>query len=400
MKSITILLLSLAPAMADDCALLPGHPLITVDHADPLAHLPICSVNGSQTTITLQAPAYFDWESFQVGAGSQFVIVSSGGTGFASFHNVTTATPAVINGAITADGPFTLQQATGGQILIGQTGTITAPAVTLTTQRAADAIGYLRTGTGRFDAVVGTQPLLQVEGNLRATGGALKVIGSRLVQIGPHGKLEAPGQKVSVFAGPNATVQASGIAAAELVDGENNIVQHLGIARGFRVEMHAVPDYDANLCPLGFCGGQPGLYLGGEITASQVRLDTSHPFDATVQNDTVGSLTAVSPNSGGNFQIQTASFQQQNLGDPIDDNPPVIPAPVRLPGLDNAVPATSQPLAVTYSHLNTTRSAAKPATAGAGTALAVRGASSATARKKTAKAVTRGSFFGVKVKTN
>ena len=242
MKSITILLLSLAPAVADDCALLPGHPLITVDHADPLAHLPICSVNGSQTTITLQAPAHFDWESFQVGAGSQFVIVSSGGTGFASFHNVTTATPAVINGAITADGPFTLQQATGGQILIGQTGTITAPAVTLTTQRAADAIGYLRNGTGRFDAVAGTQPLLQVEGNLRATGGALKVIGSRLVQIGPHGKLEAPGQKVSVFAGPNATVQASGIAAAELVDGENNIVQHLGIARGFRVEMHAVPD--------------------------------------------------------------------------------------------------------------------------------------------------------------
>jgi hypothetical protein len=177
-------------------------------------------------------------------------------------------------------------------------------------------------------------------------------------------------------------------------------VQHLGIARGFRVEMQAVPDYDANLCELGFCGDQPGLYLGGEITGTQVKLDTVHPFAPAVQNETVGSLTAVSPNSGTGFEIHTARFQQQNLGGPIDDDPPVIPAPVKLPGLETAVPAANQPLTVTYSHLNTSRQGVRPAPApAAGRALAVRGASQKPA-KKTAKPVVRGSFFGVPVKAN
>lgn len=398
MKALPIFLLLTAAAAADDCALLPGSPLITVDHPNPAAHLPSCLVNGSQTTITLQAPTLFDWQSFQVSAGSQLVIVSNAGASFASFHNVTGSAPAVINGSVTADGAFTLQQAAGGQITVGDTGRITAPVITLTTQRAADSLTYLRTGGGRFDAVPATQPLLKVDGNLRATNGAIKLIGSRLVQVGQQGKLEAPGNKVSVFSGPNSTVQNGSIAAAEIADGGNNIVQHFGIARGFRVEMQAVPDYDANLCELGFCGDQPGLYLGGEITASQIKLDTVHPFAPAVQNETVGSLTAVSPNAGANFEIRTARFQPQTLSGPIDDDPPVIPAPVKLPGLETAVPATSQPLAVTYSHLKTGKPGAKPATTpGAGQAVAVRG----TAAKKTrssAKPVVRGTFFGVPVK--
>ena len=403
MKTIPFLLLTVTAALGDHtlCSLLPGHPAITVDHADPTSHFPVCHVEGGLTTITLKAPARIDWETFEVGAGNQLSIVSANGAAHASFHNVTTAAPAVIHGAVVADGAFTLQQATGGQIIVGQSGSITAPAITLTTQRAADATAYLRTGSGRFDASPGTQPLLQVEGNLHATGGPLRLIGSRLVQVGPHGKLEAPGQKVSILSGPNAIASSNGLAAAELVDGENNIIQHLGIARGMRVEMQAVPDYDANLCPLGFCGDQPGLYLGGEITAGSVRLDTVHPFDPSVQNETVGSLTAVNPSSGTNFEIQTARFQAQDLGDPIDDDPPVTPAPVRLPGLTTAPrPATSQPLTVTYSHLNSAKSAGRSSTPTATSpAIAVRGTAPQPDRKKSARPTLRGSFFGIPVKS-
>jgi len=125
-----------------------------------------------------------------------------------------------------------------------------------------------------------------------------------------------------------------------------------------------------------------------------------HPFAPAVQNETVGSLTAVSPNSGAAFEIHTARFQTQDLGGPIDDDPPVIPAPVKLPGLETAVPAASQPLTVTYSHLNTSKQRARPASAPAASrALAVRGASQKNAGK-TAKPVVRGSFFGVPVKGN
>lgn len=401
MKALPLLLLTIAAAPAADCGLLPGAPIITVDHPNPFAHLPDCTVNGTLTTIALQAPTRFDWQTFQVNTDDLLVITSGNGTAHASFHNVTTATPAVINGSITADGAFTLQQATGGQIFVGQNGRITAPDITLTTQRAADALNYLRNGAGRFDAGSGSQPVLQVQGNLRSTNGDIKLIGSGLVQIGTHGKLEATGRKVSVFSGHNANVLSGSIAAAAPANGSNNIVQHFGIARGFRVEMRAVPDYDANLCPLGFCGGQPGLELGGEITATQVRLDTTHPFDSSVKNDTVGNLTRVSPNSGPNFQISTGAFQIQDFGGPVDDDPPVIPAPVKLPGLETAVPATSQPLAVTYSHLNSTRAGSRSAPLpAAGRALATRGSTAKTAKKSSARPVLRGSFFGVAVKAN
>ena len=371
--------------------------MITVDHADPLAHAPVCHVEGSLTTITLKAPSRFEWEAFQVDSGHQLTIASAGGGAHASFHNVTTTVPAVISGVITADGAFTLQQAASGQIMVHESGRITAPAITLTTLRAADATGYLRTGTGRFDQGSGQEPLLKVEGNLASTGGSLRLIGTRLVQVGAHGKLEAPGHTVSVFAGPNASASSTGIAAAELMDGGNNIIEHLGIARGFKVEMAAIPDYDANLCAARFCGDQPGLTLGGEISANQVSLDTAHPFDTSVQNYTVGSLAAVNPNSGPGFQIQTRSFQPQNLGAPIDDDPPIIPAPIRLPGLVAARPATSQPLTVTYSHLNAAPQNGKAAPAPAATnAVAVRGNAAKSAKKAGNKPVTRGSFFGIK----
>ncbi len=403
------------PVLADhtDCHSLPGSPMFY--SADGLTALPRCHVEGLATTITISSATRIEWQSLNVENSAALYIFSKPGTttgaqGHSSFHEITGGGNVDIQGKISADGPLTLQNSSGGNIVVGQRADIFAPDITLTTLRAADANAYLTTGQGRFDAAPGSQASVIVNGDLLATSGSAQALGTYVV-VDQHGKLEAPSGKVRLFAGPNANVKPESITSAELVDAPNSVVVHSGAIRGMEVELRAVPGYDNLFCSFGLCGGVRGITIGGEITAQKVTMDTTHPLDPTVRNYTEGSLDLVS----GNLTHTTSHLELIVQQGPIEDEATVIEPPVVIPPLPGVTvlnpklpppippippsPPSSgaAPLSLTYSHLNAVprRANTQESTTLAASEKARGGKSKATASKGNKPVVSRGSFFGV-----
>ncbi len=414
---LAILIGGSAPVMADhtDCHSLPGAPVFHA--ADGLAAPPMCHISGLATTITIASPTRIEWQGLTVGNSAALYIISkpdtvaTGALGHASFHDVAGGGNLNIHGTISADGPLTLQNASGGNIVIGNRADIYAPDITLTTLRAADPTAYLATGVGRFDGASSNPASVIVNGDLLATSGSAQVLGAYVV-VNQQGKLEAPSGKVRLFAGPNANVQAASVTSAELVDAPNSVISHSGRIRAMEVELRAVPGYDSLFCPAGLCGGERGITIGGEITAQQVTLDTTHPLDSTVQNYTEGSLALVSPSSSPGLTLITSHVEPITMNGPIEDEGTSIEPPIEIPPLPGVkvltprnpvapAPSPVAPLSLTYSHLNAVpRRANTPEAQTLADARGARGGKSKTttqkATAKTAKAVvSRGRFFGV-----
>jgi hypothetical protein len=414
---LAILIGASSPALADhtDCHSLPGTPVFHA--ADALAAPPMCHVSGLATTIIIASPTRIEWQNLTVGNATALYIISkpdtvaAGALGHASFHDVTGGGDLNIHGKISADGPLTLQNAGRGNIVIGNRADIYAPDITLTTLRAVDPTAYLATGTGRFDETPGNQASVIVNGDLLATSGSAQVLGAYVV-VNQQGKLEAPSGKVRLFAGPNANVQPASVTSAQLVDAPNAVISHSGRIRAMEVELRAMPGYDSLFCPAGLCGGERGITIGGEITAQQVTLDTTHPLDSMVQNYTEGSLALVSPSTSPGLTLITSHVEPITVNGPIEDEGTTIEPPIWIPPLPGvkvltprnpANPSTSPvaPLSLTYGHLNAVpRRANMPETQTLADARGARGGKSkTTAQKAAAKAakavVSRGRFFGV-----
>lgn len=407
---IAILLLILpngfSPAFAQntDCHSLPGAPVFHA--ADALATLPTCHVAGLATTITISSATRIEWQGLSVQNSASLYIISKPGSasstiGHASFHEIIGGHDADIQGTIHADGPLTLQNASGGDIVVGQSGNIYAPDITLTTLQAADPSAYLTNGQGRFDAIPNNQATVIINGDLLATSGSAQVLGTHVV-LGQRGKVEAPMGKAYLFAGPNANVQANSVTPAALVNAPNSVISHSGIIRALEVELRAVPGYDSLFCPAGLCGGERGITIGGEITAQKVILDTTHPLNNAVQNYTEGTLGLVS----GNLTHTTSHIEPISVSGPIEDEGTAIAPPIAIPPLPGVnLPASgvlppsavAAPLSLTYSHLNAVprrkRSQESPILASARGAQG--GKPKTTANQAAKPVVSRGSFFGV-----
>jgi filamentous hemagglutinin family protein len=198
----------------------------------------------------MDSPTRIEWQSLTVGNSAALYIISkpdtvaAGTLGHASFHDVTGGGNLNIHGKIDADSPLRLQNASGGNIVIGNRADIYAPDITLTTLRAADPTAYLATGEGRFEGTSSNPASVIANADLLATSGSAQVLGAYVV-VNQQGKLEAPSGKVRLFAGPNANVQPASVTFTQLVD-EISSVRKMA-AREFKL---------GSFCQIGDCRGK------------------------------------------------------------------------------------------------------------------------------------------------
>ncbi len=150
---------------------------------------------GGTTTVMLSGPARIEWQRFHVNSGESLRYVSSGGS-HASLNLVRGALPALIQGSITADGPFYLISPSG--IQLGSTGRIQAPQILLSGLAAVNDSALLSGGPAAFRKT-GTG-LVSIDGQVLATsGGSVTIMGST-VRTGITARIEAPLGRVQVVA--------------------------------------------------------------------------------------------------------------------------------------------------------------------------------------------------------
>lgn len=155
-----------------------------------LPHGVTCSSGGGNTILTLERDAEVSWGAFSFAPQQHLTITSAGNSSFSSTHTVRRGV-ALVEGTITADGPFSLFANGGIQI----SGTVSAPAVTLSTLPAISSNTFL---AGR------TRSQLTVSGDVTATRGELTVLGN---SVNTSGALEAPRAKLTIISAGSGTVE-------------------------------------------------------------------------------------------------------------------------------------------------------------------------------------------------
>ncbi|HEX2748950.1 MAG TPA: filamentous hemagglutinin N-terminal domain-containing protein [Verrucomicrobiales bacterium] len=221
----------------------------------------VVQANGPVTVVNLTGPARIEWQDFSLAAGREIHYLSRDGGGFPSLNIVRSPAPAVIDGRITADGPFYL--ISPGGIQVGSGGRIEAPRVLLSTMTPADGARVLADGGGTFTPD-GAGGAVGVDGTIETAGGPLIVLSSTIT-TGPQARLRSPGGEVRLAAVDSSPVRVApaGSALTAASTGGSGLISTTGWIDARRVEI--VSD--------GF------LVNGGRITATgqgnQVRLAAS-----------------------------------------------------------------------------------------------------------------------------
>jgi filamentous hemagglutinin family protein len=162
----------------------------------------VVQANGPLTTVSLSGPARIEWQDFTLTAGRELRFSSQNQGAFPSLNIVRNPAPAIVDGRITADGPFYL--ISPGGVQIGNTGRIEAPRVLLSTLMPVDESRILADGSGNFapNALGGA---IGVDGVIETTGGPLVVL-SGTVSTGNRARLRAPGGEIRIAAVDSAPV--------------------------------------------------------------------------------------------------------------------------------------------------------------------------------------------------
>ena len=221
----------------------------------------LIQVNGPLTTVNLSAPARIEWQDFNLATGREIHFLSQNGAGFPSLNIVRSPAPAVIDGRITADGPFYL--ISPGGLQVGTSGRIEAPRVLLSTMMPTDASRLLADGSGTFAPDV-NGGAVGVDGTIETAGGPLIIL-SATISTGGQARLRSAGGEVRLAAVDSGPVQVGppGSPLAARSTGGTGLINTTGWIDARRVEI--VSD--------GY------LTNGGRITAlgqgNQVRLAAS-----------------------------------------------------------------------------------------------------------------------------
>jgi filamentous hemagglutinin family protein len=216
-------------------------------------------VDGPLTTVNLTGPARIEWQDFNLAAGREIHYLSQGGS-FPSLNVVRSPAPAVIDGRISADGPFYL--ISPGGLQVGTNGRIEAPRTLLSTMLPAGDARLLTDGSGSF--MPNADGLLGIDGTIETAGGPLTIL-SGTISIGNTARLRANGREIRMAAVDSSPVHitAAGGPLTAPSTGGTGQVNTIGWIDARRVEI--VSD--------GF------LLNGGRITAlgqgNQIRLAAS-----------------------------------------------------------------------------------------------------------------------------
>ena len=242
-----------------------------------------CTSAGGNTQITLFQNAELQWDRFDVPAGGSLDITSSGGL-FSSKHLSIGFFQSSINGAITADGSFTLVSPAGIRLESG--GSITAPSITLSTLPSIGPDSFQ--GNRRSGQMV-------INGNLRATSENATLLG---FQTTISGSVTAPAGKVTLIS-----------TSSEVISGP-----------AFQKTGNPVPDSDARVttrrnieAPVVEIYSEGFIENSGRITGNQIRLEATRvahddrpgsvittPNLIIVATDALIDGPIVNPNDGSN----------------------------------------------------------------------------------------------------
>jgi filamentous hemagglutinin family protein len=234
----------------------------------------VIKADGPLTTVNLFGPARIEWQDFNLALGRELRYVSQNGGAFPSLNIVRSPVPSVIDGKITADGPFYL--ISPGGLQVGSNGRIEAPRVLLSTLMPADGAKLLADGSGTF-APDTSGGMVGVDGTIETSGGPLIVLSST-ISTGGQSRLRSAGGDVRLAAVDTTPVQVapSGGPLGLRTTGGSGLINTTGWIDARRVEI--VSD--------GF------IVNGGRITSlgqgNEVRLaasDVSHelrPDDSSV----------------------------------------------------------------------------------------------------------------------
>lgn len=160
-------------------------------------------VNGPLTTVNLAGPARIEWQAFNVRAGQEVRYLSQNGGGFPSLNILRSPAAAIIDGRITADGPFYL--ISPGGLQVGNSGRIEAPRVLLSTMIPTDETKVLADGSGTFlpDGLGGS---IGVDGTIETAGGPLIIL-SGIISTGGQSRMRATGGDIRLAAVDSSPVQ-------------------------------------------------------------------------------------------------------------------------------------------------------------------------------------------------
>ncbi len=190
---------------------------------------------GALTTVSLTGPARIEWQDFTLAAGRELHFLSQNGGAFPSLNLVRSPVPAVVDGRISADGPFYL--ISPGGVQVGSSGRIEAPGVMLSTMLPANDSRFLTDGAGVFmpDSLGGA---IGVDGTIETSGGPLVIL-SGTVSTGGLARLRAQGGDVRIAAVDSSPVSVSPSAITPVISGARGggLVNTTGWIEARRVEI-------------------------------------------------------------------------------------------------------------------------------------------------------------------
>ncbi|HWB04316.1 MAG TPA: filamentous hemagglutinin N-terminal domain-containing protein [Verrucomicrobiales bacterium] len=192
-------------------------------------------VEGPLTTVNLSGPSRLEWQDFNLAAGREMRFLSQNGGAFPSLNIVRSPAAAVIDGRITADGPFYL--ISPGGLQVGTTGGIEAPRVLLSTLTAPDTSRVLADGTGTFSPS-GIGGIVGVDGTIETSGGPLVIL-SETISIGGQARLRSNGGDIRLAAVDSGPVAVPSPASSlnTRTSGGSGLVNNTGWIDARRVEI-------------------------------------------------------------------------------------------------------------------------------------------------------------------
>jgi hypothetical protein len=379
---------------------------------------PHCHMVGTQGVISLQGDARFSWSRLKVGPSGDMTSLKITGN-----YNATHVVrgPVVIAGPVTAEGPLAIFSA---QLTTEAGGSISAPEVVVSALLPTadeDADGYfsgqsitLNVVRSPDTAVPGT---LTNHGKITATQGNLTLLG-RSIQT--DGTLLAAKGTVRLVAADKVSVTNTSATALHGQVALGNSIYNAGTIQGLKVEMRAVP----RSCPNRNCTfliDTPIINQGkikGTAKLRGVTFDVSGGTEDGLHSRGQVEDRIEPEKSGKSGLIVTPDFRPLLANDPtyvvggplitstkqvvpVDGDSPAV-TPSRVPS--SGTTPVSVPLLPPASAAGLVLRAQPSKVAAQGAAAGTRGnsttasAEEAPARKKPARPVVRGAFFGVPVK--
>lgn len=396
MKPIPLLLIFTAPLMAGP---VPCSDLIGYQGFN--GAVPQCFLDASgQASIVLSGSSRLDWQNLHLapGTGLTSLTIQSGGHAVAIVDG---GALTQINGALASNSRLGLFSR---QIVIGNTGQITAPQLVVSALPPANADAWITTGNATLTQAPGSMGQVVNHGVLRATQGTLTVVGTT-VQNGNEGEtspvMQASGDLHVTAGGSVALNGAEALAQGEPAVGLAT-VNNFGTLSGFSVHLRAIPHYDPAASGFIQINITNGGIIASNASGSGVHLNTVHPTQPAVGYTALRPGSQVfTPNPAAwptSANVQTLLFNDGEVLAPQEDDAPTAPAaPLASPKLSGtgvvAVDSSAPALAATYSSLNSLpRGSAAAAPAAQDRSVATRG----TPEKKKRAAVVKGSFFQLK----